>query len=124
MPVSASARSDLMWPPEAASMLSAAQGLQSEVVWGALQDEAGWKDAAGGLVDAWVEAAPADVEAKIRDETGAHGFEDWARAGREIAAMFRREGDPLMALGRIGGRTPVLHLYSQPRAPDFLAAAD
>ena len=29
-----------------------------------------------------------------------------------------------MALGRIGGRTPVLHLYSQPRAPDFLAAQE
>jgi pimeloyl-ACP methyl ester carboxylesterase len=96
--------------------------LQSDALWGALQDEAGWKDAADGLVDAWVKAAPADVEAQIRDETGAHGFEAWARAGREIAAMFRREGDPLMALSRIGGRTPVLHLYFQPRAPDFLAA--
>jgi pimeloyl-ACP methyl ester carboxylesterase len=110
--------------PEAAPMLSAGQGLQSDALWGALQDEAGWKDAADGLVDAWVKAAPADVEAQIRDETGAHGLEDWARAGREIAAMFRREGDPLMALGRIGGRMSVLHLYSQPRAADFLAAQE
>lgn len=38
--------------------------------------------------------------------------------------MFRREGDPLLALSRIGGRTPVLHLYSQPRAADFLAAQE
>lgn len=43
------------------------------------------------LVDTWVKGASAVVEAQIRDETGAHGFEDWARAGREIEAMFRRE---------------------------------
>jgi pimeloyl-ACP methyl ester carboxylesterase len=110
--------------PAAASILSVGQSLQSDALWGALQDEAGWKDASDRLVDTWVKGAPAGVEAQIRDETGAHGFEDWARAGREIAAMFRREGDPLLALSRIGGRTPVLHLYSQPRAPDFLAAQE
>ena len=38
--------------------------------------------------------------------------------------MFRREGDPLLALSRIGGRTPVLHMYSRPRAADFLAAQE
>jgi len=70
--------------PAAAPLLSAAQGLQSEALWGALQDEAGWKDAVGRLVDTWVKDAPADVDAQIRDETGAHGFDDWPRAGREI----------------------------------------
>lgn len=110
--------------PAAAPILSAGQRLQSDVLWGALQDEAGWKDAVDRLVDTWVRAAPAVVEAQIRGETIAHGFEDWARGGREIAAMFRREGDPLLALNGIGGRTPVLHLYSQPRDPDFLAAQE
>lgn len=38
--------------------------------------------------------------------------------------MFRRDGDPLLALSRIGSATPVLHLYSQPRAADFLAARE
>lgn len=110
--------------PAAAPILSAGQGLQSDALWGALQDEAGWQDASDRLVDTWVKGAPAGVEAQIRDETGAHGFDDWARAGREIAATFRREGDPLLALSRIGGRAPVLHLYSQPRAADFLAAQE
>lgn len=110
--------------PAATPILSAGQGLQSDVLWGALQDESRWKDAMDRLVDTWVKTAPSAVETQIRDETAVHGFEDWARAGREIAGMFRHEGDPLLALNGIGGRTPVLHLYLQPRDPDFLAAQE
>lgn len=110
--------------PAAATILSASQGLQSEAVWSALQDKARSRAASDQLVDTWVKGAPAHVETQIRDETGSHPFEDWARAGREIAAMFGREGDPLMALSKMGRGTPVLHLYSQPRAPEFLAAQE
>lgn len=44
--------------PAAAPILPAGQGLQSDALRGALQDEAGWKDAADALVDTWVNDAP------------------------------------------------------------------
>src|SRR5437763_428176 len=59
-----------------------------------------------------------------RAEMGSHGSEDWARAGREILATYAREGDPLQALGRLSPPVPTLHVFAQPRAPDYLAAQE
>jgi hypothetical protein len=42
--------------------------------------------------------APSSVAKQIWDETGTHGYEMWSRAGREITAMFTREGDRLQAI--------------------------
>ena len=45
--------------------------------------------------------------------TGAHGFEMWARAAREIGAAYEREGSPLEALARLDPPRLTLHLESQ-----------
>jgi pimeloyl-ACP methyl ester carboxylesterase len=49
----------------------------------------------------------------VHETTGAHGFEMWARAAREIGAAYEREGSPLQALARLDPPLPTLHLVSQ-----------
>ncbi len=77
-----------------------------------------------GACSAVVQGAPASVNAHIRNEMESHGFEDWARAGREISAMYAREGDPLQALSQLSPPVPVLHVYVEPRAPEYLSAQE
>jgi len=84
----------------------------------ALQDEARWSEAAEQLLTIFLSGAPASVETQMRSEMGSHGFEMWARAGREISAMYAREGDPLQALSQLSPPVDVLHVYSQPPAPE------
>ena len=56
-----------------------------------------------------------------RDVMGGFGEEMWARAAREIASAYAREGSPLRALSGLSPSTPTLHLYAQPDAHDYLA---
>ena len=46
----------------------------------------------------------------------------WARAGRESAGAYAREGSPLESLSPLKPSVPVMHLYAQPEAPGYLAA--
>jgi pimeloyl-ACP methyl ester carboxylesterase len=46
----------------------------------------------------------------------------WARAAREIAAAYAREGSPLAALSALTPPCPTLHLYAQPDDPGYLIA--
>jgi pimeloyl-ACP methyl ester carboxylesterase len=86
----------------------------------ALQDHARWRETLEQMLTGWLSGAPASVNAHIRKEMESHGFEDWARAGREISAMYVREGDPLQALSQLSPPLPVLHVYVEPRTPDYL----
>jgi hypothetical protein len=45
----------------------------------------------------------------------------WSRAGREILAKYALEGEPLHVLSRLSPPVSVLHVYAQPRAPEYLA---
>lgn len=90
----------------------------------AFQDSVLWREAVDRLVSLWVNGAPASVESEIRQETGSHGFEDWARGAREILATYAREGDPLRALSTFSPPVPALHVYAQPRAPEYLSAQE
>jgi hypothetical protein len=38
--------------------------------------------------------------------------------------MFAREGDPLQALSKLSPPVPMLHVYAQPRTPEFLSAQE
>ena len=109
--------------PQAPPSLREIQELQSKSMWHALQDDARSRDAVEQLVTTWVKGSPS-VETQIRDETASHGFEDWARGGREIAAMFAREIDPLHALSKSSPPVPALHIYAQPPMPEWLAAQE
>jgi pimeloyl-ACP methyl ester carboxylesterase len=90
----------------------------------ASQDNARWRETVEQLFTMWLSGAPASVDTHIRNEMGSHGFEDWARAGREIVAMYAREGNPLQALSELSPPVPVLHVYAQPRAPEYLSTQE
>jgi pimeloyl-ACP methyl ester carboxylesterase len=110
--------------PLAPPSLREVQALQTPTLWQALQDEARWREAVKQLVTMWVGSAPSSEATQIWDETGTHGFEMWSRGGREISAMFARETDPVQALSTFSPPVPVLHVYAQPRTPEFLSAQE
>ncbi len=64
------------------------------------------------------------METQIREQMLRQGFETWSRAGREILAMYALEGEPLRVLSEFDPPVPVLHVYSQPRAPEFLSVQE
>ena len=88
----------------------------------AVQDKARWRETAENVVTMFVSGAPASVQQQIRNQMLSYGYEMWARAGREISAMFAQEGDPLTALSKLSPPVPVLHVYAQPPAPEYLSA--
>ena len=87
----------------------------------ALQDHARWRETLEQMLTGWLIGAPASVNTHIRKEMESHGFEDWARAGREISAMYARQGNPLQALARLNPPVSVLHVYVEPHAPEYLS---
>ena len=55
---------------------------------------------------------------------GSYGFEGWARAAREILAVYAREGDPLQALSELSPPVSMLHAYAQPPAAEYHSAQE
>jgi len=90
----------------------------------AMQDNARWRETVEQIFTTWLSRAPASLDTHIRTEMGSHSFEMWSRAGREIVAMYAREGDPLQALSELSPPVPVLHVYAQPRAPEYLSTQE
>jgi pimeloyl-ACP methyl ester carboxylesterase len=90
----------------------------------AVQDEARWRETAEQVVTMFVSGAPASVQTQIQNQMLSHGYEMWSRAGREISNIFAREGDPLTALSKLSPPVPVLHVYAQPPAPEYLSAQE
>lgn len=90
----------------------------------AAQDNARWRETVEQIFTVWLSDAPAWLDTHIRNEMGSHGLEDWARAGREIVAMYAREGNPLQALSELSPPVPVLHVYAQPRASEYLSTQE
>ncbi len=60
----------------------------------------------------------------IGDDMGTYSAAMWSRAGREIASAYAREGSPLGTLAALAPPPPVLHLYTQPADPAYLAAQE
>jgi len=88
----------------------------------ALQDESKWQETRDRLFSMWTDGAPPEIAERARREMGAYGFEMWARAGRCIAAEYARHGNPLRAISALSPPPRFLHVFSQPKAPEFLAA--
>ena len=97
-------------PPPFADMLAA------------LQEETRFAEAREKLVGMWLAGGPPHVVDAIRSMTARYGPAMWARAACAIAAAFAREGTAAEALSRLVPLRPTLHLYAQPRAPEYLAA--
>lgn len=82
-----------------------------------------WRQARDGLLDLWLQGVEdEDVIRFVREDMGSFGEEMWARAAREIATAYAREGSPLRALSGLTPPTPTLHLYAQPESHDYLEA--
>ena len=90
----------------------------------AWQDADRWREASEQALTMWLEGAPASVETQMREQMSSYGFEMWSRAGREISTKYEREGEPLQALSRLSPTVPVLHVYGQPPAPEYLSAQE
>jgi pimeloyl-ACP methyl ester carboxylesterase len=88
------------------------------------QDRERWREAREQVFSMWLTGAPQGVVERVRREMGAYGFDMWSRAGRAIIADYARHGNPLRALAEIDPKPEVLHLFSLPRSPEFLAAQD
>jgi pimeloyl-ACP methyl ester carboxylesterase len=90
----------------------------------ALQDAERWREAREQLFSMWLTGAPDGVVEEVRREMEAHDFDMCSRAARAIAADYARYGNPLRAIAEIDPMPDVLHLFSQPRDPEFLAAQE
>lgn len=89
-----------------------------------LTTDEGWPGARDTLFRIWKANSEArEIQAAI-DVMGRHGAGMWNRAGREISAGYAREGGPTDAWTRLEPPVPVLHVYGQPTAPEFLAAQE
>lgn len=87
-----------------------------------LQEESSWEAIRQSLFEMWTTGVDVPALDDNISEMASHGFEDWSRAGREIAAQFALHGTPLLALEGLEPACPVLHLYAQPADADFLDA--
>ena len=89
---------------------------------GGMADRATTRAAVDGLTGMWL----ADVELPALSTYVAsmadHDDEMWARAAREIADQFERNGVPLENVAKLDPAPPTLHLFAQPDDPAFLRA--
>jgi pimeloyl-ACP methyl ester carboxylesterase len=88
-----------------------------------LRDPDRWQATRSQLFSMWLEGVDdPKVTRLVREVMGSQGFEMWARAGREIAAAYRREGNPLKSLAGFRPPPRVMHIYAQPTDSGFLQA--
>jgi len=89
----------------------------------AMQDLARCRQTVDQLFGMWVAgSAHPGITDFIHNDMGRYGTDMWARAGREIAGAYAREGTPLAALAALDPPPRVLHLYSVPKDEEYLAA--
>jgi pimeloyl-ACP methyl ester carboxylesterase len=89
----------------------------------ALQQPALWASARDHLFALWTQDIDQPyLEEFIQYDMGRYDYGMWARAGREIESAYARYESPLAAFASYGGGIPVEHLFSQPDAPEYLAA--
>ncbi len=82
-----------------------------------------WQQARDQLFDIWLEGVDnPDIIKFVREEMGSYNGDMWMRSGREIGAAYAHGGSPLEALTTLKPPLPVLHIYSQPKDPEYLAA--
>ena len=85
-----------------------------------LQDPGRWQQGLDQLLAGWLAGAPEDVAEWVRRERGNYGFDMWSRAARAVIADYARHGSPLHAAAKLDPKPDMLHLFSQPRAAEFL----
>jgi pimeloyl-ACP methyl ester carboxylesterase len=86
-----------------------------------LQDPGRWRQGLDDLRAGWLAGAPEDVAEWARRETGSYGFDMWSRAAHAVMADYAQHGNPLRAAAELDHKPDMLHLFSQPRAAEFIA---
>ncbi|HTO88636.1 MAG TPA: alpha/beta hydrolase [Thermoanaerobaculia bacterium] len=89
-----------------------------------LQDPEHWKSTRAQLFSLWLLEAGRPITDYVHRTLGDYSFGMWARAGREIAAAYAREGNPLNALAALDPPTPSLHLYALPKDEAYRSAQE
>jgi pimeloyl-ACP methyl ester carboxylesterase len=80
-----------------------------------LQDLQAWEHTRSRLFSTWLQGVSnSAVTQFVQHVMGGFGFSMWSRAGREIAAAYKRHHNPLRALEGFKEAPPVLHIYAQP----------
>jgi pimeloyl-ACP methyl ester carboxylesterase len=83
-----------------------------------------WPRARDTLFDIWRggnDTPPVDAAIETMNR---HGADMWMRSGREIGASYAAAGSPLAAWSTLDPPPPVLHVYGQPTAPEYLATQE
>jgi len=94
---------------------------QFMTVFGMLQDPERWRQGLDGLLAGWLAGAPEDVAEWARRETGSYGFDMWSRAARAVTSDYSQYSNPLRAATELDQKPDMVHVFSQPRAAEFLA---
>lgn len=82
-----------------------------------------WQVHRDALFSMWLEGVGSRAVLRyVREDMGATQADMWARAAREIAGAYEREGYPLRALTAFPRPVPTLHLYAQPEDPAYFMA--
>lgn len=88
-----------------------------------LQDRARWEEVRERTFAMWTDDhGYVEGSRYVREHMAQHGYEMWARAGREIARAFERVPNPLRAFAELTPPVPFAHLYALPRDPAYLQA--
>jgi hypothetical protein len=88
------------------------------------QDPERWREGREQLYSLWLTGAPEGVVEEIRREMDVHDFDMCSRAARAITAEYAQHRTPLHAISAIDPKPNFLHLFSQPRVPEYLAAQE
>lgn len=89
-----------------------------------VQDKARWREGREELYRQWFADVPAHVVDEMRREMNVYDYEMCSRAARVILADYARYGNPLRALSELDSKPDFLHLFAQPRAPEYLEAQE
>ncbi|GGN78934.1 alpha/beta fold hydrolase [Nocardia rhizosphaerihabitans] len=86
----------------------------------ALQDPATWKAARDGLLRSWLDGSthPAVLN-HVRFEAGGHGYDMWARSGREVEKAYHTWGSPMRRMELMSGTRPIRHVFSHPKTDAY-----
>jgi pimeloyl-ACP methyl ester carboxylesterase len=85
-----------------------------------LQSEERWPEARDTLFRIWRGGLEEPFLDPIVETMNRHGAEMWMRSGRKIEQSFAEAGSPLEALAALDEPPEVLHVYGQPRDPEYL----
>jgi pimeloyl-ACP methyl ester carboxylesterase len=85
-----------------------------------LQTAEAWRESRATLFDVWRGGVELPAIEEAIDVMEAQGAEMWMRSGRVIAGSYHEHGTPLAAHAALEHAGSVLHLYGQPRTPEYL----